>query len=136
MRIIVTFLFGVGGFLYVVLLAWKPLVVISSKGITVPYRRREIFIPWENVGRFEMLEQTVSTSRGQATVRYIGIFAIDNEGIPGAGEISQAITKQVTGWEEAPTVLINPAFTFVKIDKIMETLNEFFHEYKNAKNKR
>lgn len=122
--------FGGGGLLYIVFMAGKPIAVISGKGITVPYGWGENFVTWENVDKFEVVEQTVKSKGHTQKIKYIGIFVNDTQGIAGAGEISQAISQKVTGWNEVPALTINLSFSFIKIEKVMGILQEFYDEYK------
>jgi len=120
--------FGGGGVAYFLLMSWKPVAIISNTGITVPYGWGRNFVPWENVVKFEIVVQNIGVSKQ----KYIGIFVADTTGIVGAGKFSQSLTKDITGWAEAPAMLINPSFTFLKIEKIMQILQTFYDEYKKA----
>lgn len=130
--IICIIFFGGGGLLYVVFMAGKPIAVVSGKGIMASYGWGEGFVAWENVDRFEVLEQTVKIKGHKQKIKYIGIFVNDMKGTAGAGEISQAISQKVTGWNESPTLIINLSFSFVKIEKVMGILQEFYDEYRNT----
>ena len=126
--------FGGGGLCYLVLLAWKPIVVISSEGVTVPYGWGKNFVLWENIDRFEVVEQVIHAgSGGRVRQKYIGIFVFNKAGIVGAGTVSQTITQEITSWKEVPAVLINLSLSFVKIEKVMEILQEFHDKYKISK---
>jgi len=119
--------FGGGGVAYFISMSWRPVAIISDAGITVPYGWGKNFTPWENIVKFEVVVQNA----GGAKQSYIGIFVSDATGIVGAGKLSQLVTKEITGWAEAPAMLINPSFTFIKIEKIMQILQTFYDEYKN-----
>jgi len=122
--------FGGGGLLCIIVLAWKPIVVISSEGITVPYGWGKNFVPWENVEKFEVVEQVVNAGRGGfVRQKYIGIFVFDKEGIVGVGKVSQAIAQKITGLVNVPALSINLSFSFVKIEKVMGILQEFYDNY-------
>ena len=122
--------FGGGGLFYLIFKSWKPIAIISDKGITVPLWRGKNFVPWENVRKFEVLEQTVNTGRGGShTLKCIGIFVFDTTGIAGAGEISQTLNQSVTGWKEMPASLIKTQFTFIKEESIIRVLQEFHDAY-------
>lgn len=131
LSIITIIFFGVGGLFYVAFMALKPIAVVSSKGIMVPYARGEIFVPWENVERFELIEQTVGY-KYKYKKKYIGIFAANAEGIVGANKILQAITQSILDWREVPALLIDPSLSAIKIEIIMEILQKFYDEYRNA----
>ena len=115
--------FGVVGFLFLVFL-WKPIAIVSDKGITVPYRWRGNFVSWEIVSRFEVVEQSIAGGRalgvggGTHKQRYIGIFVTDTTGIAGTGKTH--------------CLLINSDFSFIKIEKIMEILQKFYDEHKSG----
>ena len=125
--------FGGGGICYLMFMVWKPIVVISSEGIAVPYGWGKNFVLWGNIDRFEVVEQEIHTIHGVRTMqKYIGFFVFNKEGIVGAGKVSQTISQGITGWKEVPAVLINLSFSFVKIESVMEILQEFHDKYKNA----
>jgi len=125
--------FGGGGLLYIIVMAWKPIVIISSEGITVPFGWGKNVIPWKNVDKIEVIEQTVNTGRGGLVrQKYIGISVFEKDGIVGAGETSQAVAQEITNWKEVPAVLINLSFSFAKIEEVMKTLQEFHDEYRTA----
>ena len=123
--------FGGGGLLYILTMAWKPIVIISNDGITVPFGWGKNFVSWENVDRFEVVEQVVNVGAAiKAKQKYIGVFVFDKKGIAGTGKISQTISQVVTNWEEVPAVLINLSLSFVKIEKVMGVLQEFHDKHK------
>jgi len=125
--------FGGGGLVYAVVMSWKPIVVISRDGITIPFGWGKNFISWENVDRIEVIEQTVDAGRGGVVrQKYIGVSVFDRGGIVGAGETSKAVAQEITNWKEVPAVLINLSFSFAKIEDVMKTLQDFHDEYKNA----
>lgn len=124
--------FGFGGLLYVLFMAWKPIAVISSEGIIVPYGWGKNFVTWEKVSRFEVIEQTIRVKNTSQTNKYIGIFVTDTEGIVGAGKFSKAISQMVTDWDEVPDLLINTSIPFIKTEKVMKILQEFYDEYRTV----
>ena len=123
--------FGGGGVLYLLFMSWRPILVITKEGVTVPYGWGENFVSWSNVRKIEMVTQTINTGNGTTTKDYIGVFTFNNEGIVGAGDISKAITSKVTGIEDPPSLLITNSLTFIKYDKILAALNEFYVKYNN-----
>ncbi|MCL2863901.1 MAG: hypothetical protein FWE25_00015 [Lachnospiraceae bacterium] len=118
--------FGGGGLLFVILMMRKPIVMISDKGITVPYGWGENFVTWENIAKIEVLEQAITNT---AVQKYIGIFVFDRQGITGAGKKSQTITKKVTGWTNTPALLINLDFSFLNIQYITSVLQELHDKF-------
>ena len=125
--------FGGGGLLYLILMMWKPIVIVSNEGITVPYGWGKNFIPWDNIDRFEVLEHMINAKLGKPTKqKYVGVFVFDKEGIAGTGKGLLKISQGLTGWKEVPAVLINLTLSFVKIEKVMATLQEFHDEYKTT----
>jgi len=125
--------FGGGGLCYLAFLAWKPIVVVSSDGIIVPYGWSKSFVLWENINRFEVMEQVIHAGRGgRVRQKYIGIFVFNKEEIVGTGKVSQSITQGITDWKEVPAMLIVLSFSFVKIEKVMKILQEFHDNYKIA----
>jgi len=126
--------FGGGGVCCLTFVAWKPIVAISGEGVTVPYGWGKNFVLWENIDRFEVVEQEVHAESGRPTrQKYIGIFVFNSEGIVGAGRVSQTVSQGITGWKEVPAVVIALSFSFAKIENVMEILQEFHEKYKNAK---
>jgi hypothetical protein len=117
-----------GGLLYLLLMARKPIVVISDKGISVPHGWGEDFVAWENVRKIEVMEQTTRTQGITNREKLIGIFVNKEAGdVGGAG---QMIAQQVTGWDEIPALQITLSLSFVKIEKVMGILQEFYNEHK------
>ena len=123
---------GLGGLYFILFKMRKPIVVISDKGVTVPSGWGEDFVPWEKVDRIEVLVQQLTFQKR----KWIGIFATDSEDKAGIGKISQEVTQGVTGWEEAPDLLINLAFSFIKIEQVMGILQEFHEAYQATHKKR
>ncbi|MCL2605829.1 MAG: hypothetical protein FWD93_00920 [Coriobacteriia bacterium] len=121
--------FGGGGLFFVIAKMRKPIVIVSSKGITVSYGWGENFVRWKDVERFEIVTQSVRGTKH----KHVAIFAPKAKGIVGAGAISQTATEVVTGWEEAPTLLIGLSFSFIKPEVIVGTLQEFHDRYKAAR---
>jgi len=117
--------FGVGGLYGIVFVAWKPLVIISIDGIAVPNRRGITFVEWSNVKKIEIIKHKIPN----ATQTYIGIFVFDNNIL---GNFAQNMTTMLTGWDEAPALLINNTFSFVRYEKIMAALEEFYDEYRKS----
>jgi len=106
----------------------KPVVVISDEGITAPFLWHENFVSWEDVERFEVVTQTVRTTR----VSYVGVFAPNARGIVGADGAWKYITKASTGWAEVPTLIVNTSFTCICPDEVVGILQEFHNEHKIA----
>ena len=117
--------FGGGWLFYVIFAARRPVAVISNEGIKIPLWRGNNFVQWKDVEKIEVVVQYVAGKH-----KYIGIFAPGATGIIGTGRVAQKVTQGVTGWKEVPTLLINLSFTFVKIEKVMATLQEFHDRYK------
>jgi hypothetical protein len=65
--------------------------------------------------------------------KYIGVFASDAVNVRKASKTAEGITKAVTGWAHAPTVLINLDFTGIKPEKLLGTLEGFHKQYKANK---
>ena len=125
--------FGGGGLCYLTFLAWKPIVIVSSEGITAPYGWGKSFVLWENIDRFEVVEQVIHAERGgRVRQKYIGIFVFNKGAAVGAGKVSQTIMQAKTDWRDVPAVLINLSFSFIKIEKLIEVLQEFHDKYKIA----
>ena len=121
--------FGGGGLCYLILLSWKPIVIASRDGITIPHGWKKTFVLWKNIDRFEVVEQEIHTGRGGIVrQKYIGVFVFSKEGIVGAGKAWGV--RGANG--EVPAVLINLSFSFVKIEKAMKFLKEFHDNYKIA----
>lgn len=118
--------FGGGGLLFSILMMRKPIAVLSHEGITVPYGWGENFVAWENVDRFEIMEQRIRSRNTNQTVKCIGIFVHDSEGIVGAGSLSKTLSKEVTGLDKVPDMTITLAFSFIKIEKVMKILQEHY----------
>jgi chorismate mutase len=125
--IVAIIFFGIGGLAYLVFMARKPIVIVTDKGITVPHGRGKTFVPWENIQKFEVLELHVKGT----TNKCIGVFVRDAQDMVVAGNLSKLISKSVTGWSEVPELLINPSFTFIKIEKIMDILQSFLQAHNN-----
>ena len=125
-----------GAVYYFAIKSCRPLITISSNGITIPHGRRKNYIPWENIMRFEVLEQKlVHDVLNPDTETHIGIFVFNTDGIMGIGKISQTITELSGGWGgwvENPDLLIN-AGSLSKTEEVMEALQAFWDEYNSAK---
>ena len=119
--------FGGGGIFYLFFMSWKPIVIITKEGITVPYGWGEPFVEWSNVKRIEQIVQT----NGTIKQKYIGIFVFNPDGVKGANKLSKKITGKVTGWGEVPSILINNNFTGVKLKDIETELQKFYSQYKS-----
>ena len=124
-------LFGGGGLIAVIFVIWKPIVVMSNEGITIPYRWKENFVSWRNIKKFEVLEQRI----GMMKQSYIGIFVFDTEEFAVAGKFSKTITQKITNWREVPDFLIQCNFSFIKIEKVMGILQEFYDAYKGIRSR-
>ena len=120
--------FGGGGLMFMITMIRKPIAIISDKGITIPRGWGEHFAVWENIVKIEVMVQDLGSTRQ----KYIGIFVFDRRGITGTGAKSQAITKKVTKWKNAPALLINLSFSFLNVEYIAGVLQEFHDKYKNA----
>ena len=118
--------FGGGGLFYMICSSWRPIVVISDEGITVPYGWGKNTVLWHNVKKFEIVTQNLGAGGKQ---QYIGIYAFDSEGIVGTGKKSRALTQKITGWETVPDMSISLGLSFVKIEKVMEMLQEYHERY-------
>ena len=125
---IVLIFFGGGGVLYMALMSWKPIVIICKEGVAVPHGFGKQFMTWENLDRIEMIEQNA----GGAKQKYIALYPKDDAD---EHKISHAITQNLTGWKEVPSLLINNSFTFVKYEKILKALNESWEKRKNEVSK-
>lgn len=117
--------FGGGGLLFVIFQMRKPLVVMCSKGITVPHGWKESFVPWEDVERIE----TITQSAGRTKIKHVAVYAPNAKGVAGSDAVSQTITESVTGWDEAPTLLIPTSFIFRKPEYIAQTLRDAHERY-------
>jgi len=130
-------LFG-GCALFRILFGWRPLVIISKEGITIPYGLwGKSFIKWSNVKEIEIVFQKVDHRHGSAKHKCIGVFTFSNDGIAGTEATKVTGTVCVTGiatdWRDAPVVLINTSFSFVDREKIKRVLRQFHEEYKQGR---
>jgi len=112
---------GVGGLISVFVVAKRPIAVISTKGIADAYGG---FVAWENVVKFEILEQRIAPTVKQ---RYIGVFANN-------AEESQSIIKRLTGWSQTPNLLINTDFSLIKREKVIAIMQRFYDKHKREGN--
>jgi len=126
--IIAIVFFGGGGLVFMIIMIRKPIAIISDKGITVPHGWGEHFVVWENIVKIEVVVQDLGSTRQ----KYIGIFVFDRRGITGTGAKSQAITRKVTKWKNAPALLINLSFSFLNVEYIAGVLQEFHDKYKST----
>jgi hypothetical protein len=75
---------GGTGLLWLVFKSWRPVMIISDTGITIPFWRGKTHVLWENVMEIRMVEKTFTADYGiEHAVEYIGIFVHDATGIPG-----------------------------------------------------
>jgi len=121
-------LFGVGGLCYFIFVAWKPIVVISNEGITIPIAWFHTFIPWGNIDRFEQVEQ-----KGiDILVKEINIFVFDKKGICDKKGTTLKHTEDYKKEGKVPVMLTSLifSFSFIKTKKAMELLQEFHGNYK------
>ena len=117
--------FGVCG-LVGLLTKRQPKLVISDKGILIPRLLGKDFVNWENVDRFEVIEQKAAF---EAKVKYIGIFAIDPNTV--GNYKKDAWTRDLLKRNKLPTWLIEFAYSPEQIEKVMGTLEEFHNEHKS-----
>ena len=122
-------LFGGGGLLHIITMR-NPIVTISNMGITVFYTKQGTFVSWENVDRIEVIRQAAGT-RYASEKKYIGIFTLDKEESTGVGKVLEKFALVTINQKEMPTLLIDLSFSFVKIKKVMEIMQEFHDKYKN-----
>lgn len=120
--------FGVGGFLYFALMSWKPIVIVSNEGISVPRGKGADFVAWENIGKIEATEQSINTAGTTAKQGWIGVYALKTEKTT-AGEISENIVLNMANWEEMPALLINTDYSAVD-EKFLQTLIEIYNKKK------
>jgi len=126
--IIAIVFFGGGGLLHVALKMWKPVIMISDKGITVPQWRGENVVPWENIKKIKVVTQYV----GGRNQKYIGIFVFDSKNIVGADKVSKGLRKIGANWTEMPAILLTPSFSF-DIKEVMGILQEFHDKHKTTR---
>ena len=108
----------------------QPKLVISGEGILIPRLLGKDFVNWENVDRFDVIEQIAAF---EAKVKYIGIFAIDPNTV---GNIKKdAWTRDLLKRSKLPTWLIEFAYSPEQIEEVLRTLEKFHNEYKNKQDK-
>jgi len=129
----------------------KPIVIISKDGITIPTGNKENFVAWSNVKRIGIFVQTTihrhdndiedqnpamihqrNNNRTSTTKQsYIGISVFDDTGIFDPNKFSQNLSEGYNDWEETPAILINNAFSGVKLKDIMAEIERFYNQYKD-----
>ena len=118
-------LFGLGGLAFLVLVAWKPIVVASERGVTVPFGWGENFTTWRNIRRIAIVEQRING----VVERYVGIYVRNAKGLVGVGRHSKNVAKALTGWEKVPDMLINLSFSFARVEDVRDTLEKCRQQY-------
>jgi len=108
---------GLGAIAFCLLTAWQPLVVISHAGITIPQLRNASFIEWSNVHKIIVVEQDMSGT--------IGIFACNPKDIVWASKRTSGAAKVFTYLPESPDLLIGPALSRARVQKIMDVLQSY-----------
>jgi len=125
--------FGGGGLYYIAIKMRHPLVIIAPEGITIPWAGGKEFIPWENIEKFEIVEQTVRFGAVRAVgthkEKYIGVFVFDKTGVRGAGKRSQAISRAALNMRNPPAALIHLGLSFLEIEDVLGTLQEHHDAY-------
>ena len=121
--------FGLGGVCALFLGSlWQPIATVSNEGITSYSRRgKKHFVAWPNVKHVTLMTQEISHGHRE---RYIGVFAIDDTLVEGAGgAVAKHITQAITGWAEVPALLISPNFSNVTHDEILAVIHRFHKAY-------
>lgn len=128
--IICIIFFGGGGILYLALMSWKPILTISSEGVTVPHGFGSNFAAWPNIKKIEPFTQTIQASGVTTKQEYIGIWTYDSSNILGGGQASKQITSAVTNQDDVPCLLIS-AMINKNQNNIMAKLQEYHTKYGN-----
>ncbi|MCL2198312.1 MAG: hypothetical protein FWB80_05270 [Defluviitaleaceae bacterium] len=118
-------LFGAGMVYYLLPDIWRPIVIISNEGITIPYGygNKVDFIPWYNVRKLEILDKWIV---GATNNRYIAVFAHKPEDVKFATKNSKNVAIGLFGNRpDVPALVISTSLTFVKTKKIMDVLQTY-----------
>ncbi|MCL2225419.1 MAG: hypothetical protein FWB96_10690 [Defluviitaleaceae bacterium] len=116
-------LFVFGGILFTAFLAWKPLVIVSVEGITVPTLRGNVFVPWYNISRVDVVLQNVGM---YSQSKQMGVFVRNKNDIEGpfrSAAIQYRNAKTLA--PEAPDIVINISFSLVRAKKIMAVVKKY-----------
>ena len=103
----------------------QPKLVISDEGILIPHLFGKEFVHWDNVDKFEAIEQVVAGDK----LKSIGIFSTDPNA---AGNIKpDAMTQLLLLRNRLPTWMIEFAYSPEQIEEVMGILEEFHNEHKS-----
>jgi hypothetical protein len=125
-------LFGGLGVIWLVFLSWRPVMIISDRGITVPFWRGQRYVSWANVKEIKLLKNVVNVYRGGRHVsEFIGIFVHDTTDMKWAGGFLHKFNYSATGWSEIPPFVISTQYTAIKgkEEEYIRLLREFRDAY-------